>query len=307
VRSFDGIVVHHTASPAGSGDAPCLRLVTHGSPPTRPAGPYCNVLLGRSGRCWLVAAGKANHAGVSAWPGPGRGSRASCNGFTLGIEAENDGVGEVWPRAQLDALVRLCNALLRGLALDADAVRAHKEVAAPLGRKIDPAGPWEGGGRWSEPGSRSIDAFRDLLRTTAFGRGARDMPQPSTITDIAESPLGGWYEVQADGGVFAQGCEFFGSLPGIDPPLPPRVMGVNHIVGMMVTPSGRGYLLAGRDGSVFAFGDAVFRGSDPTLGDVVGIVRSGAGYALIRDDHSRREFQQAPSRRVTNNRRRSTR
>jgi hypothetical protein len=68
-------------------------------------------------------------------------------------------------------------------------------------------------------------------------------------------------------------------------------MGVNHIVGMLVEPDGQGYLLAGRDGSVFAFGDAAFRGSDPGLGDVVGIVRSGSGYALIRDDHSRRGFR----------------
>jgi hypothetical protein len=53
--------------------------------------------------------------------------------------------------------------------------------------------------------------------------------------------------------VFALGdAGFFGSLSGTPLNQP--------IVGIAPTPGGRGYLLLGGDGGVFALGDAVFRG-----------------------------------------------
>ncbi len=58
----------------------------------------------------------------------------------------------------------------------------------------------------------------------------------------------------SDGGVFTFGdAKFYGST---------GAMVLNKpIVGMKVTPSGKGYWLVASDGGVFSFGDAKFLGS----------------------------------------------
>jgi hypothetical protein len=80
---------------------------------------------------------------------------------------------------------------------------------------------------------------------------------PSRFAGIAATPDGGGYWlVQANGGVFSFGdAHFYGSLPGmgIAPAAP--------IVTITATPDGGGYWLTGGDGGVFAFGDARFYGS----------------------------------------------
>jgi hypothetical protein len=53
---------------------------------------------------------------------------------------------------------------------------------------------------------------------------------------------------------------------------------VNNIVGIAGAPDGGGYTLAGSDGGIFTFGDAVFHNSVPGLGahvsNVVGLART---------------------------------
>jgi hypothetical protein len=100
------------------------------------------------------------------------------------------------------------------------------------------------------------------------------------IVDIAAAPDGsGYWEVAADGGVFAfGGARYAGSLGSIPLNQP--------IVGMAPTPSGRGYWLAAADGGVFTFGDARFLGSaggSPRSDRVVGIAPApiGVGYWLV--------------------------
>src|SRR5262249_56853665 len=61
------------------------------------------------------------------------------------------------------------------------------------------------------------------------------------------------------------------------------------IVGMAPTPSTNGYWLAARDGGIFAYGDAPFRGSGATEGLQAAVVDiaappSGAGYWLAQLD-----------------------
>ena len=125
-----GVVCHHTASAAGS-DHPALGIVINGRPDL--AGPLCNVLLARNGDCYIIAAGTANHAGTGGWRG------LSGNSSVLGIEAENNGVGEPWPAHQIDAYVRLCAAMCDGGGFTPDTVCYHREWAPT--RKPDPAGP----------------------------------------------------------------------------------------------------------------------------------------------------------------------
>lgn len=128
-----GTTFHHTASSKHGGNAPSLGIVTHGRAGI--PGPLCNILVGRRGTVFLVAAGKANHAGLG---GPLRGiPRDSANKYAIGVEVENDGVGEPWDRE----LIRVCDTVF-AVCLDFCNEKAgrhfgHKEYAPD--RKIDPA------------------------------------------------------------------------------------------------------------------------------------------------------------------------
>ena len=129
------IIAHHTASGAQSGNFASEGIVTSGRSDL--PGPLCQFLLGRDGTVKLIAAGYSNHAGFG-------GPRVDIpenmgNTYTYGIEAENNGLGEPWSKAQLNAYYRLCAALLVWMdRKDVNRVFAHKEWAP--GRKIDPAG-----------------------------------------------------------------------------------------------------------------------------------------------------------------------
>lgn len=130
--AFDpaGLVCHHTAtSRQAKGDYPSLGIVRDGRPDL--AGPLAQLGLGRSGKVYIIAAGKANHAGDGGWLG------LSGNASVWGIEAENDGIGEPWPAVQFDAYVRLAAALARHTGFGAEMVCGHKEWTP---YKIDPAG-----------------------------------------------------------------------------------------------------------------------------------------------------------------------
>ena len=92
---------------------------------------------------------------------------------------------------------------------------------------------------------------------------------------------GGYWEVGADGGVFAFDANFAGS------------MGATHlaapVVGMAPTPDGGGYWLVASDGGVFAFGNAPYLGSmgaTHLAAPVVGMAPTpdGGGYWLVASD-----------------------
>lgn len=124
-----GVVCHHTASNRNSGNTPALGICVNGRSDL--PGPLCNVLLARNGDCYMVASGRANHAGSGSYRG------LSGNSTVLGIEAENDGIGEPWSSAQLDAYYRLVAAMCSLIGRDSSWVCGHKEWTT---RKIDPTG-----------------------------------------------------------------------------------------------------------------------------------------------------------------------
>lgn len=124
----NGIVCHHTGG-ANTGDMPSLRVLLEGRSDL--SGPLCNYGLSRSGKVYVVAAGRANHAGRGGWQG------MVGNSSVVGIEAENNG-GQPWPEAQLDAYTRLCAAITRKLSGSPQFCCSHKEWASPPGRKVDP-------------------------------------------------------------------------------------------------------------------------------------------------------------------------
>lgn len=129
MSAVEGVICHHTAGSA-TGNAPSLGVVTNGRDDL--AGPLSQLVLGRDGTFYVVASGRANHAGVGVWRGVTDG-----NGRMLGIEAEATG-RDAWPEVQMVAYRLGVAAILRHIGRDSGWVCGHKEYALPLGRKPDP-------------------------------------------------------------------------------------------------------------------------------------------------------------------------
>jgi peptidoglycan hydrolase-like protein with peptidoglycan-binding domain len=131
VGAVCGVMCHHTGT-AHAGVMPSLRLITEGRSDL--AGPLAQLALGRDGTFFVIAAGRANHAGRGCWQGVESG-----NTRFIGIEAENGGTpADAWPEVQMDAYRRGVAAILRRLSVGADMCCGHREYALPAGRKCDP-------------------------------------------------------------------------------------------------------------------------------------------------------------------------
>jgi hypothetical protein len=138
------VMCHHTAEPIDANTEPAMAILINGraavkaTKKTKAAkalpGPLCNLALGQSGTFYMVAAGKAWHAGGGNWAGFTDG-----NGSSIGIEAENNGLGEPWPEVQMVAYAKGCAAILKYIKASPDMVCGHKEYALPKGRKPDPS------------------------------------------------------------------------------------------------------------------------------------------------------------------------
>jgi hypothetical protein len=129
-----GVMCHHTAGLL-NGIMPSLGIVTNGRPDL--AGPLAQLCLGRDGTFFVVAAGRANHAGMGNWQGI-----TSGNSSFIGIEAENTGLttgpqADQWPAVQVDAYRRGVAAILKKIGANAIMCCGHKEYAP--GRKSDPS------------------------------------------------------------------------------------------------------------------------------------------------------------------------
>jgi len=135
VGPIRGVICHHTAGPL-TGIMPSLGIVTNGRSDL--PGPLAQLCLGRDGTFFVVAAGRANHAGVGNWQGITTG-----NASFIGIEAENTGhtsgpKADPWPEVQLDAYRRGVAAILKKIGANVIMCCGHKEYALPQGRKPDP-------------------------------------------------------------------------------------------------------------------------------------------------------------------------
>jgi peptidoglycan hydrolase-like protein with peptidoglycan-binding domain len=124
-----GVMCHHTGT-ARPGNMPTLDVLIRGRPDLR--GPLSQLGLGRDGTFYVIAAGRANHAGQGQWEGLNTG-----NADFIGVEAENSGLpGDEWPPEQLDAYRRGAAAILKHIGANANMCCGHKEYAP--GRKDDP-------------------------------------------------------------------------------------------------------------------------------------------------------------------------
>lgn len=123
--------------------------------------PLCHVSVGRDGTCYMIAAGRSNHAGKARPSGPIPGGDG--NELYIGIECQNSG-SEGWSKAQHQAMITLAAALSRYLKRGARIHRGHKETSVT--------------GKW-DPGRYDMSRFRadiaHVLEAT---------PAPKPVTDV---------------------------------------------------------------------------------------------------------------------------
>lgn len=154
-EDFDpkGSVDHHTAG-ARLGNAPSLQICVTGRSDL--PGPLCNVLVARDNTCYVIAAGRANHAGEGGWAG------LTGNSSMYGVERENVGTtDEPWRPDQTLTAAKVHAALIRTRATF-DKVCRHAEWAPT--RKID---------------THSIDGddLRAAVRTALTGADVPTIPE----------------------------------------------------------------------------------------------------------------------------------
>ena len=169
VGTIRGVICHHTAG-SKTGIMPSLAVVTNGRPDL--PGPLSQLCLGRDGTFFIVAAGRANHAGRGNWQGV-----TSGNTSFIGIEAENTGRtagpnADPWPAVQLDAYRRGVAAILKKIKANAIMCCGHKEYALPIGRKSDP--------------TFDMDEFR--MQVAAIMAGTAPLPSVIPAVDSDNRP-----------------------------------------------------------------------------------------------------------------------
>jgi hypothetical protein len=168
------VMVHHTASGPNNDGQPDVNYQCYGAD----ARPIANLYLSRSGKVWIEAAGATNTNGSGTDP-CGIVPLDSMNSHAIGIEAGNNGVGEVWPAAQQTAYITLVNALCSHYGIGIEQVHSHIEYAP--GRKIDPAGP----AQWppiNSSQSWDMNAFRADLGIGPIPPGP--LPPPMEVSEM---------------------------------------------------------------------------------------------------------------------------
>lgn len=182
-----GVICHHTAGPK-NGNMPSLSVITNGRPGL--PGPLSQLGLGRDGTWFVVAAGRANHAGAGNWENVTTG-----NSSFIGIEAENTGkTDDPWPEVQMDAYRRGVAAILKKLGAGVSMCCGHKEYALPKGRKPDPSfdmaafradvdAIMKGNGTVRPPIPAADDKARPTLRRGASGDLVKTIQRAVGVSD----------------------------------------------------------------------------------------------------------------------------
>src|SRR5580765_814697 len=159
-----GIAEHHTAAPVAMHGERDWQYATYGNQNA----PEYNIGIDPSGMVNILAAGGVNGQGRGGPLNTSQGviPPAGSNYRAVAISYGNNGTGESYSAAMMDAGVRATAAVVRNTGLKVGDSFAHKEWCGPgtttPGRKIDPYGPWVGGGDWG-PQQGRIDVFRSRV------------------------------------------------------------------------------------------------------------------------------------------------
>jgi N-acetylmuramoyl-L-alanine amidase len=123
VWDCEWVVNHHTANPHASGHESLNWLTYGGLPGVSP--PYSHALVGREPKIFLIAAGRANHAGRG---GPFKNvPKDSMNAYSYGIEVEAPGRALDFAPGQFELMCKLNAAVLWIVGRPVDRVIRHKD------------------------------------------------------------------------------------------------------------------------------------------------------------------------------------
>lgn len=162
-----GVLWHHTGTSTRGWSlsailAYVLRVLVGGRPDL--AGPLCQLSISPTGTVYVVAAGRANHAGKARASGP----IAAGDGNTLyaGVEVQNSGT-EGYPKEQYEAMVTTGMVLSHPgvVGCSSEAHRAHKETSVT--------------GKW-DPGALVMPRFREDIHAALNARKAPKMNHVQT-------------------------------------------------------------------------------------------------------------------------------
>lgn len=174
-----GVMWHHTASNATPGND--ASYMCYGSPDA----PIANVLIARDGTVWLLAAGPTNTNGKG---GPysfsgGNVPADSMNSYAFGVEIANEGTGEAYPEAQINAAFLVSNVVNQVMGNAPSDVCTHQQWAPS--RKVDPATAAAVQGGWAPASCTSAGTWSLLdLRAECEWR-ADPPPQPERDDEMA--------------------------------------------------------------------------------------------------------------------------
>jgi len=173
------VMWHHTASPAswdGQKDADYCAVGDEDAP-------LCNLYIQRDGTVWVLAAGATNTNGKGNVQQFSRGTvpMDQMNTHAVGVEMGNDGVGEQWPQAQIDAAFKVSNVVNLVLGNIPEDCCTHHHYAPD--RKIDPAVATSVAGAWqprsiNSNGTWNVDDIRAECRARWSGDTPPPQPQP---------------------------------------------------------------------------------------------------------------------------------
>lgn len=182
LQEVRGVVWHHTATPRSNferSDLPTLGTCLNGNAYT--PGPLTQLMLGRTGIVYVLAAGVCNHAGAGSAAGI---PRDTGNHYFIGIEMESSGIAPAdWTEDQLRVAPYLGAALelsyLQHLPPELRAQIGHKEYSSQ--GKIDPF-QWPG----------DMDGLRAQINAVLEGAApAAPAPAPAPATPAPAAPGGG--------------------------------------------------------------------------------------------------------------------
>jgi hypothetical protein len=175
--AFDpyGVLWHHTGTTTSDTNThPTLNLIINGRSDL--PGPLAQAMIGYDGTVYVVAAGRANHAGGCNGYGPfydGDG-----NAQMVGWEIDYDGTQHM-SAAQQDAATRASAAVLRRLDRDQNYAARHEETSST--------------GKW-DTGHVTGDQLRGLIHTQLATGGTAPAPEHQEVDMFyGTSPDGkGW-------------------------------------------------------------------------------------------------------------------
>jgi N-acetyl-anhydromuramyl-L-alanine amidase AmpD len=165
--------------------------------------------ISRAGQIFQLVADnhRAWHAGVSSYDG------LTDWNLAIGIELEHKAGQGAYPPAQLVALEQLCRAKIAQYGIPAQRIAAHRWVAQPPGRKLDPSD-------WSDLDLRRWIArlyqpqIRRYIATTACPIfESREHPDTIALGGKAVMQPGDVFEVDQDAGGWLHFANGVGFLP----------------------------------------------------------------------------------------------